>query len=277
MKKANLCLIIFFIAILFYSCSNETVSNIETNESEKIPDGYGKITFTVNQNNNRQAADLSTILAMVNEYRVLVYSSDNFYDETFSLSDTKSLIVKEGVYNSVIIADNGTYYLDKLSHGYLLGSGIQKNIEVVAGTKTDVKYVLKPFDYSISCPASVNCNESFDVNFSFNTRNDFIYVNTNGVTTRLECNDSWNNVCTKGTSVSGIHKKTAPAMPNSSYICLHSIELNFRDETYNLGRSLGNAYVSKTDESFKNLTWVPINFIEPESSTELNIDITWEQ
>ena len=272
---------IFFIYILFafmlISCSNST-SSVSNDEDTQIPTGYGILSFSIGNNTSadRTAINLDTILSKVSQYEIVIYNSTKRYEETFTLDETKSLIIEEGTYNSIIVATDGhnkTYEYG----GSSLGSGYAKNITITSGKKTTVDYVLKPFDFSISCPAEVNCSEQFDVTFSFDTRNELLRVIGNGVSVKIKSSGTGNNEHPAGTSISKSYTFTAPSIPVETYVYFNSIGFGLYDATYNKAHSFPNPYIPETGEVYKNITWAPINFTEPESATGVNINISWEQ
>ena len=133
---------IFFIYILFafmlISCSNST-SSVSNDEDTQIPTGYGILSFSIGNNTSadRTAINLDTILSKVSQYEIVIYNSTKRYEETFTLDETKSLIIEEGTYNSIIVATDGhnkTYEYG--GRGSSLGSGYAKNITITSGKKT---------------------------------------------------------------------------------------------------------------------------------------------
>ena len=277
--KKNLFTYIFLVFI-FISCTNSTSNN--SIEKEQIPEGYGIVTLSVGKDsiNYRSAIPLNTILSKVSQYEVVIYNASKRYEQTFRLEETKSLIIEEGTYNSIIVATDGhnkTYEYG--GRGNSLGSGYSTNIIVTSGKKTTVNYVLKPFDFSISCPSEVNCSEPFDIAFSFNTRNDLLRVNKNAISVQIKSSGDWTNGNSAGTSISTSYQLTAPSVPVETYVYFSGLDIGLYDSTYNKAHSFPTPYMPGigTEDEYKNITWAPINFIEPESATGLNINITWEQ
>ncbi len=257
-----------FICCILSSC---TVSS-SISEDTITTQGYGQIKIIVANNSSRKAMDLDWIQSQVSKYKLELYNASERYSETFTVSDSKSFTVKEGSYNAVLIATDYT-------NSWSFGSGSVKNIVVTEGNQTNVDFILKPYNYSISCPDEVNCSESFDVECFFDTRNELIKIWNGSITARIKSNNSCisSGKTSHNSSVIGICNLTAPSTSTETYIYMSGIELRIVDSTFNKYIDIPSPYLPETNDLFKNVSWTPINFIEPESSTGVNITISWEQ
>ena len=103
------------------SCSNANIPDESTGDCE-IASGQGELLFNFGSSGAARAAyALDEIQPKVTSYQLVIYNATNKYNETFSLSAEKKMILNEGTYNAVIIAENGSI---------AYGSGYAKDIKI---------------------------------------------------------------------------------------------------------------------------------------------------
>lgn len=293
----NLCFFVL-IGVFAISCSNANNLN-ESSENGNAEVGMGELYFNFGSSGaSRTAYPLDEIQPKVTSYQLVIYNSTNKYNETFSLTAEKKLILNEGTYNAVILAE---------SSSIVYGSGYAKDIVIESNKATTVTFTLRPFDMSLTCPSEVECGKTFEVNYKFDTRNELLAFNNlqigaNNVTGMDKSISTFSSsyiptgsnmsITIYMTCVEGTYTLSAPATAKESVLYLKNAYLGICDKTYNYSLSIylpnmGNmipygttfSLMPTTSASLKNLTWCPVNFIAPEnaSTSGLNVNIEWEQ
>ena len=266
------------------SCSNANIPDESTGDCE-IASGQGELLFNFGSSGAARAAYvLDEIQPKVTSYQLVIYNATNKYDETFSLASEKKLIMNEGTYNAVILAESGNI---------AYGSGYAKDIKIESNKATTVTFTLRPFDMSLTCPTEVECGKSFEVNYKFDTRNELLgfsnmQLGVNNVTgmgktistltSSTPINSGMGIFYNYATCVEGSYSLSAPVVVKESVLYLNYANLSICDKTYNYNYSLNmnmggpinpygaNSFYSEYScpLSLKNLTWCPVNFIAPE-------------
>lgn len=263
MKKILYVFIICF-AFFIIACSNSVNNNVSDNS---IPEGYGKLILSINVKTDfsRTAIPLENLASNVSQYHVYVFNSSSSMDAVFSETTNQTMIIPAGTYNSVVIGGTDLF---------VFGSGFQKGIEIKSGKKTEVNYILKPFDYSISCDSEIVCGEDYEVSFSLNTRNEMLYFS--GVMLCQDNNKPYTYNDEKLVEYSGSLSFTAPTLVGSGKIEMSPQYLVINDTESQYTKSTNLGFRGWTYENMENISWRKINFIEGDSEG-IKINITWEQ
>ena len=249
-----------------------------------VPSGQGRGTIKVvlPDSSGKGLVDIGFAKANTNYYELFAYGVNNVYSLANLASSGGSLTVAPDSYTVIVLAGVN------LGSGYaeLLGSGQATNVLVTANTTTPVAITLTNSTFSITAPASVTTNASYNVTVAGDTGcSDVAVVSCGGLYQGSTCmplassqlnQESWN-------FVNG--PITAPSTAGSTSFKWYAgegigfINLPFKGGSTGAPNSATGTYWStpgygSTVTAIDNYCTISVNFTNPPPS-QITTTVTW--
>ncbi len=201
----------------------------------------GVINITIGSSAGQAARNLDPLnsaIASANSdlFEVLIYNASTLLSAIpGDAAETISLSVNPGTYTVMVIAGTGSE-----SNALYLGSGYRDEVEVIEDTITDVTITLMPAGHELDIPETVNCADTYTVNFSGDTNSDLLGISWGGtaMTNRpyIELGTDATNIyltCSEtGSSLSGSVELSAPTSEGSLEIRFYGSRIRLTDAAY---------------------------------------------